>query len=161
MAGAHYGWRPASFPWKPLATARGGGGGRVALPPEVALPPVVCTACGDGDDSGGNDILLCDGAECSTALHMRCLRPPLKVVPKGKWYCPECAAERKELRVARKQARLEVISGAPSEYEVQRLHNIAQNKQKLQMLGLVSECSLVFSAFPPRLILYGFILYFI
>ena len=36
-----------------------------------------------------------------------------------------------------KQARrCEVISGAPSEYEVQRLHNIAQNKQKLQMLGL-------------------------
>ena len=99
-AGAHYGWRPASFPWKPLATARGGGGGRVALPAEAALHAVVCTACGDGDDSGGNDILLCDGAECSTAMHMRCLQPPLKAVPKGKWYCPECAAERKELRVA-------------------------------------------------------------
>ena len=67
----------------------------------------------------------------------------LKAVPKGKWYCPECAAERKELRVARKRARLEAISGAPSEYEVQRLHNIAQNKQKLQMLGLEDSGSTV------------------
>ena len=142
-AGAHYGWRPAGFQWKALATARGGGGGRVALPAEAALHALVCTACGDGDDSGGNDILLCDGAECSTAMHMRCLQPPLKAVPKGKWYCPECAAERKELRVARKRARLEVISGAPSEYEVQRLHNIAQNKQKLQMLGLEGSGSTV------------------
>ena len=38
---------------------------------------------------------------------------------------------------------LEVISGAPSEYEVQRLHNIAQNKQKLQMLGLEDSGSTV------------------
>ena len=35
------------------------------------------------------------------------------------------------------------ISGAPSEYEVQRLHNIAQNKQKLQMLGLEDSGSTV------------------
>ena len=53
------------------------------------------------------------------------------------------AQERKELRVARKRARLEAISGAPSEYEVQRLHNIAQNKQKLQMLGLEDSGSTV------------------
>ena len=107
----------------------------MALPPEP-LVHVACAACGDGDDSGGNEILLCDGAACSTALHMRCLQPPLVAIPRGRWYCPACAAERKELSVARRQARLKVITGTPSEYEVQRLHNIAQNKQKLQQLGL-------------------------
>merc|ERR1712013_32409 len=33
-------------------------------------------------------MLLCDG--CDRGHHMYCLKPPLKKVPEGEWFCPEC-----------------------------------------------------------------------
>ena len=39
-------------------------------------------------------MLLCDG--CDRGFHMFCLRPPLTVVPKGDWFCPECLAKPEE-----------------------------------------------------------------
>jgi hypothetical protein len=33
-------------------------------------------------------ILLCDG--CDRGYHLGCLKPPLKIVPKGQWICDEC-----------------------------------------------------------------------
>eukprot|EP01083_Nonionella_stella_P293457 998005_1 len=42
-----------------------------------------CVVCKDG-----GDLLCCDG--CVNAYHLGCLNPPLKEVPQGKWFCPEC-----------------------------------------------------------------------
>lgn len=33
-------------------------------------------------------ILLCD--QCDRGHHMYCLKPPLKHVPQGEWFCPDC-----------------------------------------------------------------------
>ena len=42
----------------------------------------------------GNELLFCDG--CDAAWHLHCLRPKLLVVPVDDWYCPTCAAARRE-----------------------------------------------------------------
>ncbi|XP_013387932.1 bromodomain adjacent to zinc finger domain protein 1A-like [Lingula anatina] len=43
----------------------------------------ICRRKGDGEK-----MLLCDG--CDRGHHMYCLKPPMKDVPKGDWYCPDC-----------------------------------------------------------------------
>merc|ERR1712111_288689 len=35
-----------------------------------------------------DQLLLCDG--CDNGYHMYCLKPKLKSIPSGDWYCPEC-----------------------------------------------------------------------
>lgn len=51
-----------------------------------------CRVCGEGTGK----LLLCDGqigqASCPACYHLTCLSPPLKVVPRGLWTCPECQA---------------------------------------------------------------------
>ena len=43
------------------------------------------------DNSKGNTMVGCDGATCPYAwIHLRCILPKRKTVPKGKWYCKEC-----------------------------------------------------------------------
>eukprot|EP01018_Ginkgo_biloba_P007663 Gb_18673 [translate_table: standard] len=42
-----------------------------------------CHACG-----GSGKLLCCD--TCTAVYHLKCLLPPLKVVPRGKWSCPQC-----------------------------------------------------------------------
>ena len=54
-----------------------------------------CIRCGSTEDEpGSNEILLCDA--CDAGYHMRCLRPPLRTVPPGDWFCPQCAAHRRK-----------------------------------------------------------------
>uniref|UniRef100_A0A8C5F8E4 Bromodomain adjacent to zinc finger domain, 1A n=1 Tax=Gadus morhua TaxID=8049 RepID=A0A8C5F8E4_GADMO len=43
----------------------------------------ICRRKGDSDA-----MLLCDG--CDRGHHMHCLRPRLKAVPSGDWFCPSC-----------------------------------------------------------------------
>ncbi|GMM37735.1 histone demethylase [Saccharomycopsis crataegensis] len=45
-----------------------------------------CHACGGESDDA--KILLCDG--CNDGYHIYCLKPQLKSVPRGSWYCDEC-----------------------------------------------------------------------
>lgn len=55
-------------------------------------PDVACEICGgDGDDAF---LLLCDG--CNAAYHTYCLRPRLRAVPEGTWYCPACDARQRD-----------------------------------------------------------------
>lgn len=51
----------------------------------------VCLICGDG-----GELLICD--ECEGEYHLKCMRPPLKVVPEGRWECDECV-DRKVLKL--------------------------------------------------------------
>eukprot|EP00939_MAST-03C_sp_MAST-3C-sp1_P001516 g1516.t1 len=47
-----------------------------------------CNHCLKRDRS--DEILLCDTPGCTREYHMFCLIPPLKEVPEGKWFCPQC-----------------------------------------------------------------------
>lgn len=47
-----------------------------------------CHNCKDG-----GELLCCD--ECPLAYHMRCLIPPMEVIPDGYWACPRCKVRKK------------------------------------------------------------------
>jgi ribosomal protein L37AE/L43A len=40
---------------------------------------------------GGDTMLLCDG--CDVAYHTACLKPALKDIPTGDWFCHVCEQE--------------------------------------------------------------------
>ena len=48
-----------------------------------------CEVCHDG-----GDLICCDG--CINAYHFHCIAPPLKVLPVGQWFCPECTKKEKQ-----------------------------------------------------------------
>ncbi|VDC05500.1 unnamed protein product [Peniophora sp. CBMAI 1063] len=51
--------------------------------------PEECVVC--SLDRGESDSpLACD--KCDTPYHLGCLRPPLKAIPDGEWFCPQCVA---------------------------------------------------------------------
>merc|ERR1712198_478366 len=45
-----------------------------------------CKICRRKQDP--DKMLLCDG--CDNAYHIYCLKPKLKSIPEGDWFCPEC-----------------------------------------------------------------------
>lgn len=47
---------------------------------------VFCNVCSKGDNE--DQLLLCD--RCDQSFHTFCLLPPLKMIPKGDWRCPQC-----------------------------------------------------------------------
>ncbi|XP_026424957.1 uncharacterized protein LOC113321256 isoform X2 [Papaver somniferum] len=51
----------------------------------------VCVRC-----KLGGKLLCCDGKGCKKNYHLRCLDPPMKVVPPGDWYGPCCAKKNRE-----------------------------------------------------------------
>ncbi|KAJ3039321.1 hypothetical protein HDV00_012314 [Rhizophlyctis rosea] len=44
----------------------------------------VCKKCKRGDPDSGI-VILCD--HCNAGMHLHCIRPPLKEVPEGDWFC--------------------------------------------------------------------------
>ncbi|CAM9530650.1 unnamed protein product [Discosporangium mesarthrocarpum] len=64
-----------------------------------ALPQVSATGGTDGHEEKGcmvcekndyqTEIVLCDS--CDEEYHIFCLKPPLKYVPPGDWFCPSCS----------------------------------------------------------------------
>ena len=48
------------------------------------------------------NMLLCDG--CDRGHHMYCLKPKLKAVPKGDWFCSDCKPKER-MRSPKKKAR--------------------------------------------------------
>lgn len=97
---------------------------------------IVCDKCGSGEESKGNLILLCDGPDCQTALHMACLNPPMQRQPwkTRDWFCPSCRVRTK--KPPPPPMRPAAVANQPSPYEQQRLNNIARNQQVLEELGL-------------------------
>ena len=81
-----------------------------------------CVICGSAEDEPGcNEILLCDA--CDAGLHMRCLRPPLRTVPPGDWFCAQCAAHRRKSaawEIGARAARREPRGGANGRRPTQR-----------------------------------------
>uniref|UniRef100_A0A8C5HVH0 Bromodomain adjacent to zinc finger domain protein 1A n=1 Tax=Gouania willdenowi TaxID=441366 RepID=A0A8C5HVH0_GOUWI len=56
----------------------------------------ICRRKGDADN-----MLLCDA--CDRGHHTHCLRPRLKVVPEGDWFCPDCRPKRRTNQLPSRQ----------------------------------------------------------
>eukprot|EP00066_Takifugu_rubripes_P028873 XP_011618139.1 PREDICTED: bromodomain adjacent to zinc finger domain protein 1A [Takifugu rubripes] len=56
----------------------------------------ICRRKGDADN-----MLLCDG--CDRGHHTHCLRPRLKAVPQGDWFCPDCRPKQRSSRLTSRQ----------------------------------------------------------
>ncbi|XP_063803947.1 bromodomain adjacent to zinc finger domain protein 1A [Pseudophryne corroboree] len=56
----------------------------------------VCRKKGDGES-----MLLCDG--CERGHHIYCVRPKLKYIPEGDWFCPECRPKQRARRPDRQR----------------------------------------------------------
>ena len=60
----------------------------------------MCAVCGQDEVSPeSNALLLCDGidttgAPCPKTYHQFCCTPPIKTVPEGDWFCPDCCRRR-------------------------------------------------------------------
>ena len=46
-----------------------------------------CAVCNRVD--GADNMVICDS--CSTLYHLRCMVPPMTMIPSGPWICPTCA----------------------------------------------------------------------
>nr|DBA14261.1 TPA: hypothetical protein GDO54_005255 [Pyxicephalus adspersus] len=58
-----------------------------------------CKVCRKKGDS--ESMLLCDG--CERGHHIYCVRPKLKFIPDGDWFCPECRPRQRSKRPDRKR----------------------------------------------------------
>ncbi|XP_010192277.1 PREDICTED: bromodomain adjacent to zinc finger domain protein 1A, partial [Mesitornis unicolor] len=56
----------------------------------------VCRKKGDAES-----MVLCD--DCDRGYHIYCIRPKLKVVPEGDWFCPECRPKQRSRRLSSRQ----------------------------------------------------------
>ena len=67
---------------------------RVADVSEILIVPErydACIFCEVNEDD--ENAVLCDC--CDIAAHIYCLKPPLKSIPEGSWFCKRCQRERK------------------------------------------------------------------
>ncbi|XP_039769982.1 bromodomain adjacent to zinc finger domain protein 1A isoform X4 [Ornithorhynchus anatinus] len=56
----------------------------------------ICRKKGDAES-----MVLCDG--CDRGHHTYCVRPKLKAVPEGDWFCPECRPKQRSRRLSSRQ----------------------------------------------------------
>ncbi|XP_021510903.2 bromodomain adjacent to zinc finger domain protein 1A isoform X1 [Meriones unguiculatus] len=56
----------------------------------------ICRKKGDAEN-----MVLCDG--CDRGHHTYCVRPKLKTVPDGDWFCPECRPKQRSRRLSSRQ----------------------------------------------------------
>jgi len=54
----------------------------------MAIVELACKICGKTSDD--SNMLICDG--CDNGYHTYCTNPPIKQVPDGDWFCPNCVA---------------------------------------------------------------------
>ncbi|CAH8850715.1 unnamed protein product [Trichobilharzia szidati] len=69
---------------------------------EKSVEDARCRVCRRKTDD--DNLLLCDG--CNLAFHLYCLRPPLKRVPAGDWFCPTCRPASRALEKRKREERL-------------------------------------------------------
>ncbi|XP_018422559.1 PREDICTED: bromodomain adjacent to zinc finger domain protein 1A [Nanorana parkeri] len=77
-----------------------------------------CKVCRKKGDS--ESMLLCDG--CERGHHIYCVRPKLKCIPDGDWFCPECRPRQRSRRPDRQRPSMdsdEEEESFPEEKELQ------------------------------------------
>ena len=50
---------------------------------------IICEICHQDDPDTDDQLLICE-KDCGRGFHTFCLKPPLKDIPKGAWFCPVC-----------------------------------------------------------------------
>merc|ERR1712130_669943 len=91
-----------------------------------------CKVCRRKTDS--DNMLLCDG--CDNAYHIYCLKPKLKSIPEGDWFCPECKPKER-VRSPRKKVRKsfsfheEEASDEEEDEKTSKKKNSTKNKKRV------------------------------
>ncbi|XP_055945098.1 uncharacterized protein LOC129975868 isoform X1 [Argiope bruennichi] len=75
---------------------------------------VYCEICKETKENN-DTVILCDC--CDLAFHFICLKPPLKSIPHGNWYCPDCLEISRKLESQKKEKKKH--SNNPSVYSKQ------------------------------------------
>ena len=70
-------------------------------------------------------MLLCDG--CDRGFHMSCLKPPLKKVPTGDWFCHDCRPLEVKRRSRKHSSRAEEETEEEDEEEEEEEEVAASN----------------------------------
>ncbi|XP_067936732.1 tyrosine-protein kinase BAZ1B-like [Watersipora subatra] len=78
---------------------------------EKSIDNTNCRVCKRKGDEA--TLLLCDG--CDLGFHMSCLRPGLKKVPEGDWFCPSCTPQERQARNKRSLKELSDSDGSSEE----------------------------------------------
>jgi bromodomain adjacent to zinc finger domain protein 1A len=86
-----------------------------------------CRLCRHKGDA--EKMLLCD--RCDRGYHMYCLRPKLKTVPEGEWFCPDCKPKNVD-RTPRKIRRMDVDTDEEmlDDYETQKDNSIYDSEKQ-------------------------------
>merc|ERR1719365_114827 len=91
-----------------------------------------CKICRRKQDP--DKMLLCDG--CDNAYHIYCLKPKLKSIPEGDWFCPECKPKER-VRSPRKKVRKsfsfheEEASDEEEDEKTSKKKNSTKNKKRV------------------------------
>ncbi|KAH8876795.1 Tyrosine-protein kinase BAZ1B [Schistosoma japonicum] len=100
---------------------------------EKSVEDARCRVCRRKTDD--DNLLLCDG--CNLAFHLYCLRPPLKRVPTGDWFCPTCRPashtlekRKREERLARSARRRKRALSSDDEDEEEEEQSNSDNNQE-------------------------------
>lgn len=91
-----------------------------------------CQICGSVEDPL-DSLLLCD--QCDTPWHMECLKPPLRKVPDGDWFCPDCVG-----RVARRTAVLDELYSLRDQAGFVKLKRSRSGTEIVPALDAPSPC---------------------
>ncbi|KFM71794.1 PHD and RING finger domain-containing protein 1, partial [Stegodyphus mimosarum] len=94
---------------------------------------VYCEIC--SKSSEGEKLLLCDC--CDLGYHCKCLSPPLKNIPSGQWFCPECLAVEEKMKKSKGITKETECSGTGASYS-----NFQEKEQpiKKRIQDNTSEC---------------------
>jgi len=84
-----------------------------------------CKVCRRKTDS--DNMLLCDS--CDNGHHIYCLKPKLKVIPSGDWFCPECKPKER-VRSPKKKVRKSFSNVDEEATEDEDLDETPQPKKK-------------------------------
>ncbi|EFA07691.2 hypothetical protein TcasGA2_TC030765 [Tribolium castaneum] len=84
-----------------------------------------CRICRRKNDS--ENMLLCDG--CNLGVHLYCLKPKLKSIPPGDWFCDKCEQEKKP----------EVVESPPKKRPIFRDEEIDEEESEIEQLESNNE----------------------
>jgi hypothetical protein len=66
---------------------------------------IACNKCGSTDWEPGNELVLCEySGMCKSGTHLRCMSPPLTVVPRDRFFCVSCEEKTQRTRGGRRAA---------------------------------------------------------
>lgn len=96
------------------------------------MDDILCVVCGRGDLP--DDLVLCNGTNCSNAKHLNCYNPPLTAIPVEGYLCHKCGGDveahtEPEVTNKRPQKRVKAVESASLVDFVKAL--LSRNKDEL------------------------------